>query len=57
VDAEAEAAWLAAQVVVLTEAQTEFASVWQAQGWTTVLAREGWEVTVQEKLNTAGAHP
>jgi hypothetical protein len=57
VDAEAEAAWLTAQVVVLTEAQAEFASVWQAQGWTTVLAREGWEVAVQEKLNTAGAHP
>jgi DEAD/DEAH box helicase domain-containing protein len=53
---EAEAAWLAAQVVVLTEAQVEFSSIWQAQGWTTVLAREAWEVTVQEKLNTAGAH-
>jgi hypothetical protein len=57
VDAEAEAAWLAAQVVVLTEAQAEFASIWQAQGWTAVLAREGWEVAVQDKLNTAGAHP
>jgi DEAD/DEAH box helicase domain-containing protein len=57
VDAEAEAAWLAAQVVVLTEAQAEFAPIWQAQGWTTVLAREAWEVAVQEKLNTAGAHP
>jgi hypothetical protein len=56
VDAEAEAAWLAAQMVVLTETQVEFASIWQAQGWTTVLAREAWEVTVQEKLNTAGAH-
>ncbi len=42
---------------VLTEAQIEFASIWQAQGWTSVLAREGWEVAVQEKLNTAGAHP
>jgi DEAD/DEAH box helicase domain-containing protein len=57
VDAEAEAAWLAAQVVLLTEAQAEFASIWQAQGWTTVLVREAWEVTVQDKLNTAGAHP
>jgi DEAD/DEAH box helicase domain-containing protein len=57
VDAEAEAAWLAAQVVLLTEAQAEFASIWQAQGWTTVLAREAWEVAVQDKLNTAGAHP
>jgi DEAD/DEAH box helicase domain-containing protein len=57
VDAEAEAAWLVAQVVVLTEAQAEFASIWQAQGWTTVLARQGWEVAVQDKLNTAGAHP
>jgi hypothetical protein len=57
VDAEAEAAWLAAQLVVLTEAQAEFASIWQAQGWTTVLAREAWEVAVQEKLNTEGAHP
>ena len=42
---------------VLTEAQIEFASIWQAQGWTSVLAREVWEVAVQEKLNTAGAHP
>jgi len=57
VDAEAEAAWLAAQVVVLTAAQAEFALIWQALGWTTVLAAEGWEVMVQEKLNTAGAHP
>jgi len=57
VDAEAEAAWCAAQVVVLTEAQAEYASLWQAQGWTTVLARETWEVTVHEKLTTAGAHP
>jgi hypothetical protein len=56
VDAEAEAAWLAAHVVVLTEAQMECASIWQARGWTTVLAREGWEVVVQEKLDTAGAH-
>jgi DEAD/DEAH box helicase domain-containing protein len=56
VDAEAEAAWLAAQVVVLTEAQMECASIWQVQGWTTVLAQEGWEVAVQEKLDTAGAH-
>jgi hypothetical protein len=55
-DAEAEAAWLAAQMVVLTKVQVEFSSIWQAQGWTTVLAREAWEVTVQEKLNTAGAH-
>ena len=37
-------------MVVLTEAQVEFASIWQAQGWTTVLAQEAWEVTVQEKL-------
>ena len=57
VDAEAEAAWCAAQVVVLTEAQAEYASIWQAQGWTTVLARGAWEVTVHEKLKTAGAHP
>jgi DEAD/DEAH box helicase domain-containing protein len=57
VDAEAEAAWHAAQVVVLTEAQAEYASIWQAQGWTTVLAREAWEVTVHEKLTMAGAHP
>ncbi len=56
VDAEAEAAWLAAQVVVLTEAQVESASIWQAQGWTTVLVQEGWEVAVQQKLDTAGAH-
>jgi DEAD/DEAH box helicase domain-containing protein len=56
VDAEAEVAWCAAQVVVLTEAQAEYASIWQAQGWTTVLAREAWEVTVHEKLTTAGAH-
>ena len=57
VDAEAEAAWCAAQVVVLTEAQAEYASIWQAQGWTTVLARGAWEVTVHDKLTTAGAHP
>ena len=57
VDAEAEAAWCAAQVVVLTEAQAEYASIWQAQGWTTVLAQGAWEVTVHEKLTTAGAHP
>ncbi|MGH8060192.1 MAG: hypothetical protein ACREOH_23630, partial [Candidatus Entotheonellia bacterium] len=57
VDAEAEAAWLAAQVVVLTEAQAEFASIWRAQGWTPVLAREAWEVAVQDMLKTAGAHP
>jgi hypothetical protein len=57
VDAEAEAAWLAAQVVVLTEAQMECSSIWQAQGWTTVLAQEGWEVAVQEKLDKAGARP
>jgi hypothetical protein len=44
-------------VVVLTEAQMECSSIWQAQGWTTVLAQEGWEVVVQEKLDTAGAHP
>jgi hypothetical protein len=43
--------------VVLTEAQAEFVPIWQAQGWSTVLAGEGWEVAVQEKLNTAGAHP
>jgi DEAD/DEAH box helicase domain-containing protein len=55
VDAEAEVAWCAVQVVVLTEAQAEYASIWQAQGWTTVLAREAWEVTVREKLKTAGA--
>jgi hypothetical protein len=57
VDAEAEAAWCAAQVVVLTEVQAEYAPIWQAQGWTTVLARGAWEVTVHEKLTTAGAHP
>ena len=57
VDAEAEAAWCAAQVVVLTETQAESASTWQAQGWTTVLARGTWEVAVYEKLTTAGAHP
>jgi hypothetical protein len=57
VDAEAAAAWLAAHVVVLTEAQMESASIWQAQGWTMVLAQEGWEVAVQEKLDPAGAHP
>ena len=56
VDAEAEAAWCAAQVVVLTEAQAEYASIWQAQGWSTVLAQGAWEVTVHEKLTTAGAH-
>jgi hypothetical protein len=56
VDAEAEAAWLAAPVVVLTEAQAEFVPIWQAQGWTTVPAREAWEVAVQDKLKTAGAH-
>jgi DEAD/DEAH box helicase domain-containing protein len=56
VDAEAEAAWCVAQVVVLTETQAEYASIWQAQGWTTVLAREAWEVAVREKLTTAGAH-
>jgi hypothetical protein len=55
VDAEAEVAWCAVQVVVLTEAQAEYASIWQAQGWTTVLAQEAWEVTVHEKLKTAGA--
>ena len=55
VDAEAEVAWCAEQVVVLTEAQAEYAAIWQAQGWTTVLAREAWEVTVHEKLKTAGA--
>ena len=43
------------QVVVLTESQAEYESIWQAQGWTTVLAREAWEVTVHEKLKTAGA--
>jgi hypothetical protein len=57
VDAEAEAAWCTAQVVVLTEAQAEYASIWQEQGWTTVLARGAWEVAVQDKLKTAGAHP
>ena len=57
VDAEAEAAWLSAQVVVLTEAQVEFAPIWQARGWTAVLARGAWEVAVHEKLDTAGAHP
>jgi DEAD/DEAH box helicase domain-containing protein len=57
VAAEAEAAWCAAQVVVLTAAQAEYAAIWQAQGWTTVLAREAWEVIVHEKLTTAGAHP
>ena len=40
VDAEAAAAWLAAHVVVLTEAQMESASIWQAQGWATVLAQK-----------------
>jgi hypothetical protein len=55
VDAEAEVAWCAEQVVVLTEAQAEHAAIWQAQGWTTVLAREAWEATVHEKLKTAGA--
>jgi DEAD/DEAH box helicase domain-containing protein len=57
VDAEAEVAWLAAHVVVLTGAQMECASIWQVQGWTTVLAQEGWEVEVQAKINLAGAHP
>ena len=57
VDAEAEAAWYAAQVVVLTGGQAEYASIWHAQGWTPVLAREAWEVIVHEKLTTAGAHP
>ena len=57
VDAEAEAAWCAAQVVVLTEAQAEYAPIWQAQGWTTVLARGAWEVIVHAQLTTAGAHP
>jgi DEAD/DEAH box helicase domain-containing protein len=57
VDAEAEAAWCAAQVVVLTEAQAEYACIWQTQGWTTVLAQGAWEVAVQAKLKTAGAHP
>ena len=56
VDAEAEAAWCAAQVVVLTEAQAEYAPIWQAQGWTTVLAQEAWDVTVHEKLKTSEAH-
>jgi hypothetical protein len=57
VDAEAEAAWCAAQVVVLTEAQAEYESIWQAQGWTTVLAQGAWEVAVHEKLKMVGAHP
>jgi DEAD/DEAH box helicase domain-containing protein len=57
VDAEAEAAWCAAQVVVLTESQAEYASIWQAQGWTTVLARGAWEVAVQDTLKAAGAYP
>jgi hypothetical protein len=56
VDAEAETAWMAAQVVVLTEAQMECASIWQVQGWTTVPAQEDWEAAVQAKLDTAGAH-
>ena len=56
VDAEAEAAWCAAQVVVLTEAQAEYASIWQAQGWTAVLAQGAWEATVQDVLQAAGAH-
>jgi hypothetical protein len=55
VDAEAEVAWYAAQIVVLTEAQAEYASIWQAQGWTPVLAQGAWEVTVHEKLKTTGA--
>ena len=57
VDAEAEAAWCAAQVVVLTAAQAEYESIWQAQGWTTVLARGAWEVAVQDTLKAAGAYP
>jgi hypothetical protein len=57
VDAEAEVAWCAAQVVVLTEAQAEYAAIWQAQGWTTVLAQGAWEVAVHDKLTTAGARP
>ena len=57
VDAEAAAAWLAAHVVVLTEAQMESASIWKVQGWATVLAQKGWEVAVEEKLDPAGAHP
>lgn len=54
VDAEAEAAWCVAQVVVLTEAQAEYASVWQDQGWTTVLAQGEWEVTLQDTLKASG---
>jgi DEAD/DEAH box helicase domain-containing protein len=57
VDAEAEAAWYAARVVVLTESQSEYAAIWQAQGWTPVLVGESWEVLVHEKLTMAGAHP
>jgi hypothetical protein len=39
----------------LTEAQAEYAAIWQVHGWTTVLAQGAWEVTVHEKLKTAGA--
>jgi DEAD/DEAH box helicase domain-containing protein len=57
VDAEAESAWCAAQVVVLTEAQAEYTAIWQALGWATVLAHGTWEVIVHDKLTTGGAHP
>ncbi len=49
--AEAELAWSSGCVVLLLEHQAEYASQWQAAGWTVTEYHDGWAEQVQALLN------
>ena len=49
--AEAELAWSSGCVVLLLEHQAEYASQWQAAGWTVTEHHDGWAEQVQALLN------
>jgi len=50
--AEAEIVWLAPRLVVLTEAQADYAPVWTSLGWHPILAGAEWASTVLQFLQT-----
>ena len=49
--AEAELAWSSVSVVLLLEHQAEYASQWQAAGWTVIEYHDDWAEQVQALLN------
>jgi len=54
--AEAELAWTQRKLVLLMPAQADSTTVWAAHGWTTLVADDGWQQQLKDKLVGQPAH-